>query len=65
MSSPAYYIITGGTSGIGLEAAKAIATAKPNDKVIITGRVSNQNVAALTPVPAAGRAAAQRRTSQV
>ncbi|BEJ13939.1 hypothetical protein CspHIS471_0311130 [Cutaneotrichosporon sp. HIS471] len=38
MSSPAYYIVTGGTSGIGLEAAKAIASAKPNDKVIITGR---------------------------
>ncbi len=40
MSSPAYYIITGGTSGIGLEAAKAIAAARPNDKIIITGRVS-------------------------
>ncbi|BEI83139.1 hypothetical protein CcaverHIS002_0310070 [Cutaneotrichosporon cavernicola] len=38
MSLPAYYIVTGGTSGIGLEAAKAIASAKPNAKVIITGR---------------------------
>ncbi|GMK53552.1 hypothetical protein CspeluHIS016_0101380 [Cutaneotrichosporon spelunceum] len=42
MSSPAYYIVTGGTSGIGLEAAKAIASANPNDKVIITGRSEPQ-----------------------
>ncbi|CAK9780568.1 NAD(P)-binding protein [Cutaneotrichosporon oleaginosum] len=42
MSAPAYYIVTGGTSGIGLEAAKALASAKPNDKVIITGRSKPQ-----------------------
>lgn len=40
MSYAEYIIVTGGTSGIGLEAAKALAAAKPDALVVITGRVS-------------------------
>lgn len=39
MSSKEYIILTGGTSGIGLEAAKALAATKPDAHIIITGRV--------------------------
>ena len=45
MSAAATILITGGTNGLGFEAAKAIAQAAPNDKLILTSR-SNPHDAA-------------------
>lgn len=41
-SYTSYIVVTGGTSGIGLQAAKDIAAAQPQTLVVITGRVSHR-----------------------